>query len=407
MQIKNLNKAAKRLLRAVKSKEKIIFYGDADPDGICSVIILKETLQNLKLGSRGRSDLPRDHLVYLPDRETEGYGLNEKALRFLKNEAPALLLLLDCGIGNFKEIQKAEKQGFEVIVIDHHEILGKVPKASIVVDPKQKGDEYPFKDLATVGIAYKLSEALLKDGFSPRLKESFLELVALATLADMMPKEGDNRIFIEQGLQSLEKTFRPGLRAFFNIGAMKPDFNAYQIASKIISALNAGRAKDHLNETYLLLTAADEKEAERLAEKLIQKSYEKKEQVEAMKEEVEEKLAAKGNPVVSPSSVLPLMDSGQVIIFEGGSHWPIALLGSVASKICHSQRKPTFIFSQKEKESVGAVRMPKSLNAVKAMAACSQYLKTYGGHPPAAGFTVLNENLEKFKECLMKYFENL
>ena len=205
MEIKNLDKVAERIKRAIRKREKIVLFGDADPDGISSVIILKESTKNL--GGEVST-------IYFPNREIEGYGLNEDALKFLQKEAPALLFLLDCGIGNFNEIEKAKEMNFEVIVIDHHEILGKLPKASIIVDPKQEGDNYPFKALATAGILYKLSEILLAKSASQALRESFLELVAIATLADMMPKEEDNKIFIEKGLRALENTFRPGLRVF-------------------------------------------------------------------------------------------------------------------------------------------------------------------------------------------------
>lgn len=382
MEIKNLKKVAQRIKKALKDKEKIILYGDADPDGIGSVIILKEVIKNL--GGQIQT-------AYFPDREKEGYGLNEKALKYLAPEAPALLFLLDCGIGNFEEIKKAQKQGFEVIVIDHHEILGKIPPASIVVDPKQKGDKYPFKALATAGIVYKLAELLLGSGLASGLRQNFLELTAIATLADMMPKEEDNKYFIEQGLQSLEKTFRPGLQVFFEIGDFREEVDIHKMVSKIIAALNSGRARDHLNEAYLLLSAIDRGEAKKLAEKLIQQSWERKRQIEDLTAEIEQRIAPK--------------IEGAPLVFEGSSDWPVVILGPVASKICHKFKKPTFIYGQREKESVGAVRMPKDLNGVKAMESCAQYLKTYGGHPPAAGFTVSNENLEKFRKCLIKYFK--
>ena len=382
MQIKNLDKVAKRIKKAIKNKEKIILYGDADPDGISSLIILKESIKNL--GGRISA-------IYFPNREIEGYGLNENALKLLERKKPALLFLLDCGIGNFKEIEKAKKMGFEVIVIDHHEILGKLPKASIIVDPKQEGDNYPFKNLATAGIVYKLAQLLLGDKFGQALKESFLELVAIATLADMMPKESENKIFIDKGLLSLERTFRPGLRAFLEKEEIEKKRDIYQKVSKIISALNSGKAKDHLNESYLLLTTADFQEAKELAETLLQRSFERKQKIEEIQEVLRKRIEKKSDPL---------------IIFEGESSWPITLIGPVASKICQEYQKPTFIYQKGKKESVGAVRMPQLLNAVKAMESCSQYLKTFGGHPLAGGFTVSNENLEKFQECLIKYFKS-
>lgn len=381
LKIKNLEKVAKRIIIAIKNKEKIILYGDADTDGITSVIILKETIKNLK---------GFVSVIYFPDRQREGYGLNEKALKSLEKEVPALLFLLDCGIGNFKGIQEANKIGFDVIVIDHHEILGKLPEASIVVDPKQKGDNYPFKGLATAGIIYKLSEILLRDKFSKSLRDSFLELVALATLYDMMPKEGDNKVFIEKGLKSLERTFRPGLKAFCEINFLQDYTNCHQLAYKIISALSAGQPVNHLNEAYLLLTAPDEKTAKKLAELLVAKSILRRENIKRITEDVEKRVLEQ----------LPAK-----IIFIGDNHWPFGLLGAVASKICQIYQKPIFIFKKREKDSWGHMRAPSEVNGLKAMESCSQYLKTYGGHPSAAGFSASNENLEELEECLRNYFK--
>lgn len=380
MPIKNLKKLAARLARAVKDKEKIVIYGDADPDGIASVIILKEAIKNL--GGEVA-------LVYLLDREREGYGLNWQALKVLKKEAPALLFVLDCGISNFEEVAAASKIGFEVVIVDHHETLGRLPKASLIVDPKQKGDKYSFKNFATAGLLYKLTELLFDKEKSPGLCQGFLELAALATIADMMPKEEDNKVLIEEGVQLLPQTLRPGLRAFFDRDEMQ-GLNPYQVIAKIIPALNAGQSQDHLNESYLLLTTSDKEEAERGAEKLIQKSRLRKQKIEAITKQVAGRVSLKKD---------------FLLVFEGDPSWPITLLGPVASKICNEYKKPTFIYSQAKDQSVGAVRMPKDLNGVKAMESCSQGLRAYGGHPPAAGFTVANENLEEFEKCLERYFQ--
>ena len=207
-EIKNLKKVADRILKAVKNKERIILYGDADLDGVSSVIILKETIKNL--GGEITA-------VYFPDRETEGYGITRKGLEELKKFTPALLTALDLGIGNFQEVKLAKKMGFEVIIIDHHEVLDKLPEAKIIVDPKQKGDKCSFKGLANAGIVFKLSELLLGKQMTEGLRENFLQLTALATIADMMPKENDNLEFINLRLRSLEKSWRPGIRAFFNL----------------------------------------------------------------------------------------------------------------------------------------------------------------------------------------------
>ncbi len=166
IEIKNLKKAAARILKAIKKKEKIILYGDADLDGVASVIILKEALKNL--GGKISA-------VYFPDREIEGYGITEKGLDYLAKFSPSLLVALDLGIGNFKEVKLAKKLGLEVMIIDHHEILDKLPSVKIVVDPKQKKDKYPFKGFAATGIVFKFAELLLEGKMTENLRKSFLE----------------------------------------------------------------------------------------------------------------------------------------------------------------------------------------------------------------------------------------
>lgn len=390
MEIKNLKKTAQRILKAIKSKEKIILYGDADMDGITSVVILKETLINLGV---------KPAAIYFPNREKEGYGINETALGNLKKFAPALFITLDCGISNFKETELAKKMGFEVVIIDHHHILDKVPRVSIIVDPNQKGDKYPFKQLANVGIAFKLALLLLKDKMTDSLKNSFLELVMLATIADMMKEEGENKEMISQGLVSLENTRRPGLKAFFEMNGVKDYPSTRQIAQKIISALNItepnsfslNTGQSNLTDSYLLLISDSIEEAKILAENLLEKRGQRQKRIKEIVEEIEERI---------------LKNIKEFIVFEGDPGWPLILTGAISSQIFYRYQKPIFIFRKEEKESRGSVRMPLNLNAVEAMKSCSDLLLSYGGHPPAAGFTIKNENLERFKTCLIKYFEN-
>ena len=384
MEIKNLKKASNRILKAIKNKENIILYGDSDVDGVISVIILQETINNL-----GGNIV----ISYFPDREREGYELNEKALNYLKKFGPGLILTLDCGIGNYKIAELAKKLKFEVIIIDHHEILDKLPKVSIIVNPKQKNDPYPFKQLANAGIVYKLSQLLLGKKMSETLKENFLELVALATLFDMMPEIGENEDFIKKGLISLENTWRPGLRAFLEKGIFENYNSTRAFAQKINSVLNAGEVKNHLNEAYLLLSLSDINKAKTLIQKLIIKNFEKKTKVREIVEEINQRIIG---------------ESENPIIFEGSSDWPLIGLGSVASKICNQYQKLTFIFKIGEKESIGSVRAPGEINSFKLIKSCCRFLKAFGGHAPAAGFRLKNENLEKFKNCLIKnYLKNV
>jgi len=389
MVIKNLKKAAIRILKAVKNQENIILYGDADLDGVASVIILKETIEHLV----GLTNMERGVFLfpYFPYREKEGYGVNKKALGFLKKYSPALLITFDCGISNFVEVKLAKKLGFEVIIVDHHEILDKLPDASIVVDPKQKGDRYPFKKLANAGIVFKLAQELLKNKFSDILKENFLSLVALATIFDMMPQEKDNKIFIQQGLKYLEKTSRPGLKVFIESNFIKKYKSSREISQKIISALNSFESKNHLNKTYLLLTSQSISEAKKIATDLIKKNQQKRAEIEKITKELKNRISEK---------------TEDQLIFEGDHSWSVSLIGSVASKICNFYQRPTFIFKKNKQESRGAVRVSKGQNGVEAMKKCSYLLETYGGHPLAAGFNIKNKNLEKFRGCLIKYFSN-
>ena len=376
-EIKNLKKAAKRIAKAVKNKERIILYGDADLDGASSVIILEEAIKNL--GGKVSA-------VYFPDRETEGHGITETGLEFLKDKAPALLVAVDCGIGNFKEVKLAQKLGFEVIIVDHHEILDELPEANIIVDPKQKGDKYPFKKLAAAGLVFKLIEVLLKKKMTESLRRNFLELVALATLADMMPREADNEIFIEEGLPSLGKTFRPGISIFLEEEIIRNLPSLNQKVSKIISILNIRDIEDRLPASFRLLTSPTPEKVKEIIKKLLEKNKLRKEKIEVMVQEVENKILNKSEPV----------------IFEGNSSFEMILMSSVASIICKEYQKPTFIYKKMEEESQGTVRTPADINSVALMKKCSECLLTFGGHPQASGFRIKNENLEKFKECLIK-----
>ncbi|MCK4520311.1 DHH family phosphoesterase [Candidatus Parcubacteria bacterium] len=382
-EIKNLKKASNRILKAIENKEKIILYGDADLDGTGSVVILKEAIEELS---------GKVSAVYFVDREKEGYGINEIGLDFLKPLAPALLIGLDLGITNFKEVEIAKKIGFEVIIIDHHKVIGSLPKASIIVDPKQKEDNYPFKEFAATGLVYELAKVMLKDKMSDSLDNQFLELVALATIADMMIREKENKEYIEKGLWSLKYTKRLGLKVFFEINSLNPPVGGLkerEKIQKIVSALNVSEIKEHLTEAFLLLTCENKRKAKNLAEKFLDRNETRHFQIREITSQIEEKISE------NPCSV----------IFEGDTGWTNILNGSVASRICNKYKKPTFIYKKGKEKTTGAVRMPSGMDAVQAMQSCEKLLITFGGHAPAAGFSIKNENLEKFKECLIKYFE--
>jgi single-stranded-DNA-specific exonuclease len=378
-EIKNIEKAAERIKKAVQNKERIILYGDSDLDGISSVVILEEAIKSL--GGKIES-------AFFPDREKDGYGINLNALNMLKDKAPALFITLDLGIGNVNEVYEANKMGFEVIIVDHHETLFGVPEASVIVDPKQESDNYSFKGLANVGVTYNLCTELLGNDISKNLKNSFLELAALGTIADMVPQVEQNQEIIEQGLRSLKNTFRPALRAFLDILGNGEVFEGS--LPKIISALNAAESTNFENESYALLTCSSLAKCKEIAQMLLDKNSYKQQRVKNIVQEIDRRISQK-------------LD--EPIIFEGDPSWSLTLAGSVASIVCNKYEKPSFIFKKGDAESCGSVRNPKGTNSVDAMKTCADFLMTYGGHAQASGFRLKNENLEKFHRCLDNFFK--
>lgn len=379
MEIKNLEKAAKRIIKAVQDKERIIIYGDSDMDGVCSVIVLRECLRNLG----------GDPIIYFPDRETDGYAISESALKKLKKESPALFITVDFSLTDFTGLEMAKDMGFETIVIDHHDILNdENPPAHIFVNPKQKGDKYPFKLFANVGIVYRLAILLLKEKMTENIRKDLLELTTMATIADMMPREEDNEEIIIEGLSSLQDSWRPGIQALFALESIKTLSLIYQV-NKMNALLNIRDVENGLPVSYRLLTISDIDEAGKLVEKLIDKREEKKRKINEIVEEVARRIVGKKDKV----------------ILEGHASWELVLLGTVAAILSERHEKPFFLYRKGEKESQGSIRTFKGDNAVKAMQECHDCLISYGGHPQAAGFKVENKNIDKFKECLIEHYD--
>jgi len=395
VEIKNLNKAAKKIKEAILSNKNIIIFADSDLDGASSAIILKEAIENFSLIKTKDKVLPKIDF-YFPSRIKEGYGLNKSALSYLKkkflfsgkNKKKPLIITLDCGIGNFKEVDLARKIGFDVLIIDHHEVLKKTPKANLIVDPKQKGDKYPFKEFSNAGLTFKLAQEILKGNLSKALEKNFLELVALATIADMMPQVGENKLLINAGLKDIDNSPRPGIKAFFEILDKDSFSTKNEMIRQIVSALNTSTVENHIHLAFSLLTAINLEEAKDMAKDLLEKNKIRHQNIKLLEKEIKEKVlkSQKKSPIV----------------FLGSSSFPLELLGSVASMICKEFQKPVFLFQIQSSVVQGVVRVPSGFDGVKLMEKCSKLLKTYGGHPKAAGFSVKQENLDKFKGCLIK-----
>ncbi|MDD2548150.1 MAG: DHH family phosphoesterase [Candidatus Pacebacteria bacterium] len=384
--IRNIEKASNRIKKAILENEQIVLFGDSDMDGIASVVILEETITNLASILKKKI---HKIITAFPDRRKDGYGLNERVLIFLnkkRENKKSLLILLDCGITNVKEIAKAKDLGFDIIIVDHHKVLNEIPKADIIVNTKHPKDSYYFKDYANAGLTFKLAEEILQANMSSFLRNDFVELVMLATIADMMKEEDENQKWIYEGLSNIENTKRPAFVA--SIELAKPFNSTRELVNKILAIFKTTKMKNHKIITYDFVKSNSIEEAKAMAKELLKESENRQAEVRALTENLKEELK---------------LDQSS-IIFKGSKDYRPDFLGAVASRLVGYFDKPVFLYSQKKETSRGTVRVPKDVDAVKAMDSCKDLLIMYGGHPPAAGFTVENSKLKEFEACLIKYF---
>ncbi len=371
-EMKNLKEVGKRVKEAVKDKEKIILFGDADLDGVTSAIMLQETIEFL-----GGDSVK----VFISDRDNWGYGISKEAVFSLKEEAPALIIALDCGISNFEGAKEAKKAGFDFVIVDHHKTFSELPEASLILDPMQEGDEYPFKKMANGGIVYKLVKEILGESFQEK-EDRVLELATLATLADMVPRKEDNKEILDRGLPKLLE--KPSLMP---LQVLKEKIGEDDFLEKTISLLNITKLKGRVNLSYLFLTSSTKKEAEDVLEELEEGNQERKKQIEEEERKIKKKIK-----------------NEEEVVFEEGN-FPAPLAGTLASRVIRKCKKPVFLYTIEEGVVRGSVRVPSGEDAVEAMSHCRQHIETFGGHPEAAGFMLAEKNLENFKQCILDYFQ--
>lgn len=366
--MKNLKLTAGRIKKAIKNREKIILFADADLDGVVSAILLEESIDIMGGSS----------IVYISNREKWGYGLSKKAVSLFKKEAPALLISLDCGISNFEGASLAKEVGFSLIIVDHHKVIETLPEAEIILNPHQKYDRTVFKKLANAGIVYYLVKEILGNKFEVK-RRRFLELTALATIADMVPKEADNKKILDDGLGYLHAPLNTGL-----LCAKKVISGSF--VDGLVSMLNVTPAEKNVNKAYLLLT----EEKNNIAEKIVKELKEKMELKRREMKKEEEKL-------------LQNIEEDRYFLLVGG-FFSKNLGGKLASRLMQRYKKSTFLYTIEGKRGLGSVRTIKGEDAIEAMSYCKEYLDSYGGHPEAAGFQVKLKNVEMFRKKLEDYF---
>lgn len=384
---REMEKAVERVLGAIKKKEKIAVYGDYDVDGITSTCVIKSTLK----------ELGANPIIYIPDRGKEGYGLNKSAINYLKDKKVKLIITVDCGIRSDTEIEKAKELGIETILTDHHMPGETIPPAYAVINPKVKNELYPFLELAGVGVAYKLALALIKTT-PKKIEKGFekwlLDLVALGTVADMVPLIGENRTLVKYGLIVLGKTKRIGIKSLFSTARVKLSAklppSTSQISFQIAPRLNAAGRMDHANSSFELLDTKDQQEAEELAKQLETKNGRRQRLTDKVVTAIEDGL-----------------DLKQKIVFAGHEEWPVGILGLAAGKITEKYARAAFIFNEGKEKCQGSVRSMGKFKVVWALEQCKELLLGYGGHDYAGGFSFLPENKDKIKRKLYRIANKL
>jgi single-stranded-DNA-specific exonuclease len=378
-----MREAIHRIERGLENKEKICIYGDFDVDGVSGTALLISVLQ----------ELGAETDFYIPNRLTEGYGLNKKALGLLKKKGIQLVITVDCGITAVAEASFCKKAGLDLIITDHHEPGKQLPSACALINPKIS-PEYPFKELAGVGVAFKLGQALISArGTRDSLKilEKCLDLVALGTVADVVPLLDENRILVCEGLKRIGRTTRPGLRALLEVAGLRGKrIQAGQVAYCLAPRLNAGGRLGEAGSCVELLTTEERERAEEIADALERRNRERK--------SIEEKIYREA--VARVEEQIDLREELVILLHSGD--WHEGVKGIVASKLVDRFRRPTFLFTAKKEEALGSARSIPGFHLSEVLAQVEDLLLSYGGHALAAGLKVHPCNLEELRFRLNK-----
>ncbi|MCK4388372.1 MAG: single-stranded-DNA-specific exonuclease RecJ, partial [Dehalococcoidia bacterium] len=357
----DLSQAVSRTYQALLSGEKIAIYGDLDVDGVTATAVLVEAL----------SQLGGKITTYIPDRLSEGHGLKSAGLEKLHHEGVGLIITVDCGISDLAEAKQAQQLGLDMIITDHHIPLAALPRAIAVIDAKRKDSQYPFSELAGVGVAFKLAQALFyKDSRENRLTE-LLDLVALGTITDMVSLTGENRYLVTEGLKVLNNTQRIGLQEMIKLARLNlRELNTNDISWVLGPRLNAAGRIDSATTSYRLLTTRSPEEAQALAKEL--------EESNAERQRVTAEALGKAQERLADNLHLPLL-------IEGGESYPVGVIGLVAGKLKDEFHKPAIIINLGPEICRGSSRSIPEFNIAEALAKCQDLLITFGGHHMAAG----------------------
>ncbi len=385
--MRDMDVAVDRLVAAIKQQEKIVIYGDYDVDGTTSVALLLLFLKQFGL----------QPLFYIPNRIKDGYGLSDEGIREIHQWNADLIITTDCGITAFDEVELANNLGIDVIVSDHHEPSEILPKAIAVLNPKRKDCDYPFKELAGVGVAYKLIQgACEKMQLDQKMSTQFLDLVAIGSTADIVPLLSENRILVNAGLEQLNRDPKMGIRAILlSSRVLSRTINTGQILFTIAPRINAVGRMGSADRAVDLLTAESQARANEIAAVLENENQNRRNIDEDTFQEALVLLKDQYNPDIDKVIVLAKDD------------WHPGVIGIVASKIVERFYRPTVMISLKNGTGKGSARSIQGFDIFQAIKTCEKLVSAYGGHKYAAGLSIKSENIPQLKSQLNKYAVNV
>jgi single-stranded-DNA-specific exonuclease len=375
--LKGMREAVARILAAAANHEKVMIWGDYDVDGTTGTVLLRKVLHRLGVETG----------FHIPNRFTEGYGINIPALEKAKADGFSLVISVDCGIRSFEPLGWAKENGLDVIVTDHHlsDPERGNPPAVAVVNPNQPGCEYPDKDLAGVGVAFKLAQALLLEKSDAKLITSFLEIAAIGTVADVMRLTGENRSIVSLGLKELIKTENTGLRALMEVSDCTSEMTSLHIGFRIAPRINAAGRMDVARHVVELLECEDFAAARRLASVLDSRNRERQQ----MQQKITE---------------LALFEAdswtGRHFVVVAGEGWHRGVIGLAASKIAEKLYRPTIVLSTENGIAHGSARSIVNFHLLNALESCPELFEQFGGHAAAAGMKMRTENIDAVREKL-------
>ncbi|MDA1477407.1 single-stranded-DNA-specific exonuclease RecJ [Bacillus changyiensis] len=370
--LKDMEKAVQRIKQAIAKHEQIMIYGDYDADGVTSTTVLLQTLKKYSA----------EVDFYIPDRFKEGYGPNEAAFRQIKEQGYSLIITVDTGIAAVHEAEVANELGIDLIITDHHEPGPVLPHAYAIIHPKQPGCRYPFKELAGVGVAFKLAHALCGE-----VPEDLLDLCAIGTIADLVPLHDENRQIAKLGMMQFRKTKRLGLKALTKIaGANIHDADEETIGFQIAPRLNAVGRIEQADPAVHLLNTEDETEAQELAEAIHDLNKERQKIVGQMTEEAVQMIEEQG------------LEQHVIVVARSG--WNPGVVGIVASKLVERYYRPAIVLGIDEEKGIakGSARSIKGFDLFQNLSECRDILPHFGGHPMAAGMTLSLDHVTALRE---------